>query len=260
MIEKINCQDITFLIPVKIESNDRLNNAKFTLNFLYENLDTNIIIYEAGSSKVPSIFDINRENILYIQQDLKDGEPFHRTKYLNKMLKLVHTTIVSNYDVDVILELDVYKNIYQIFKQYSFDLIFPYGNGEFQKQVHQNFHNLKIDNYNNVDEIFKHLNSNYNIYSSQYGHCQFFKTSSYIEGGMENEDFISYAPEDKERHYRFVKLGYKVGRLDSNFIYHLEHQRGLDSGYSNPFFSKNIDLWNKIQKMSVFELSNYYKN
>ena len=32
------------------------------------------------------------------------------------------------------------------------------------------------------------------------------------EGGMENENFKAYAPEDKERFYRFTTLGYSVGR------------------------------------------------
>ena len=36
--------------------------------------------------------------------------------------------------------------------------------------------------------------------------------ASIIEGGMENENFRAYAPEDKERYFRFTTLGYKVGR------------------------------------------------
>ncbi len=50
---------------------------------------------------------------------------------------------------------------------------------------------------------------------------QFFKTKFIEKVVMENENFRAYAPEDKERFYRFNTLGYNVGRID-NFIYHLE--------------------------------------
>lgn len=261
MNNKINCKDITFIIPVKIESDDRLNNAKFTLNFLYESLDTNLIIYEAGSSKIPEIFDTKRENIKYIQKDLKDNEPFHRTRYLNEMLKMVKTPIVSNYDVDVILDFEVYEKIQTLMFENSIDLLFPFGFGSFQKQVHQNFHIHNNKNiFKNTKDLYNNLNLFSQIYLAEYGHCQFFKTKSYISGGMENEKFISYAPEDKERYARFYKLGYKVGRLNKNFVYHLEHSRSLDSNASNPYFQKNMSLWDEIQNMSVFELVNYYKN
>ena len=50
------------------------------------------------------------------------------------------------------------------------------------------------------------------IIHQSYGWAQFFKTSVYKEGGMENENFKAYAPEDKERFYRFTTLGYSVGR------------------------------------------------
>ena len=47
---------------------------------------------------------------------------------------------------------------------------------------------------------------------------------------MENENFKAYAPEDKERFYRFNTLGYSVGRIN-NYVYHLEHARGENSWF-----------------------------
>ena len=41
---KINLSEATFIIPIRIESPDRLRNVITTTAFLVENFDTNIII------------------------------------------------------------------------------------------------------------------------------------------------------------------------------------------------------------------------
>ena len=74
---------------------------------------------------------------------------------------------------------------------------------------------------------------------------------------MENENFKAYAPEDKERFYRFTTLGYSVGRIN-NYVYHLEHARGENSWFSNPHMESNMAEWNKIQGMSKDNLLQYY--
>ena len=82
-----------------------------------------------------------------------------------------------------------------------------------------------------------------------------------MKGGMENENFRGSSPEDKERYYRFKKLGYDVCRLD-DYVYHLEHSRGRNSWPAsvkgNPYMSENFALWEKLEKMSDEEIKTYY--
>ena len=82
-----------------------------------------------------------------------------------------------------------------------------------------------------------------------------------MKGGMENENFRGSSPEDKERYYRFKKLGYDVCRLD-DYVYHLEHSRGRNSWpasvQGNPYMSENFALWEKLEKMSDEEIKTYY--
>ena len=47
----------------------------------------------------------------------------------------------------------------------------------------------------------------------------------------------------------FTTLGYSVGRI-KNYVYHLEHQRGENSWFSNPHMESNMAEWTKIQGMS----------
>ena len=258
---KIDLSEATFIIPIRIESSDRLRNVITTTAFLLENFDTNIIIKEVDSE---SVFQRDAlpvlNNILDVDVDVqhifeKSNEPlFHRQKVLNEMIAEAKTEIVVNYDCDVLLPLDSYHEAYQSILHHTHDVIYPYGQGMYQYQVRatdeivSDF--LQTGNY----EI---LNRHSNLHTSDFGWVQFFNRKVYIDGGMENENFKAYAPEDKERFYRFTTLDYNVGRID-NVVYHLEHARGENSWFNNPHMQSNMNEWEKIQRMNKEELLKYY--
>ena len=102
-----------------------------------------------------------------------------------------------------------------------------------------------------------------NLYDAQFGHVQFFDRDSYIKGGMENENFRGSSPEDKERFYRFKKLGYDVCRLD-DYVYHLEHSRGRNSWqhqYKVIHICQRTLLFGKnLKRCQTKKLKNYYTN
>ena len=100
-----------------------------------------------------------------------------------------------------------------------------------------------------------------NLESSWRNSFQFIKRISYIDAGMENENFRGSSPEDKERFHRFTLLGYNVGRIDDQ-VYHLEQSRGVNSWpnsvQGNPYMRENFEEWEKIQLMNKDELKKYY--
>lgn len=258
---KLDLSEATFIIPIRIESSDRLRNVITSIAFLLENFDTNIIIKEVDFESVfqrdalpilKDILDIDI-NIQHIFE--KSHEPlFHRQRVLNEMIAETKTEMVINYDCDVLLPLDSYHEAYQSILHHTHDVIYPYGQGMYQYQVKA------------TDEIvseflqtgdFSVLDKHSNLHTSDFGWVQFFNRQVYIDGGMENENFKSYAPEDKERFYRFVELGYNVGRIN-DYVYHLEHSRGENSWFSNPHMISNMEEWEKIQKMNKQQLIEYY--
>jgi hypothetical protein len=112
---KIDLTKATFIIPIRIESQDRLRNVITTTAFLLENFDTNIIIKEVDSESVfsrdalPILNDILDEEIAVTHIFEESNEPlFHRQKVLNEMVVESKTEIVVNYDCDVLLPLDSY--------------------------------------------------------------------------------------------------------------------------------------------------------
>ena len=259
----IDLNRATFIIPIRIESSDRLRNVITILAFLLENFNTNIIVKEVDSESVfqrdalpilKNILDVHI-NVHHIFEQSNDSS-FHRQRVLNEMIVESNTDIVVNYDCDVLLPIDSYYKAYSLILDNTHDVIYPYAQGEYQYQVKATdeivSEFLQIYDF----DIFKnHLNQ----YTSDFGWVQFFNRQVYIDGGMENENFVAYSPEDKERFYRFTTLGYNVGRID-NYVYHLEHARGHNSWINNPHMNNNNNLWDKIQKMNQNELKQYYSN
>lgn len=252
--QKYDLTESTFIIPLRIESNDRAINTCITLRYLCKYFNTNIIILEHDyQQKVPNILKFYGLEI-YVKYIFKqrDTEIFHRTKFLNEMLEFVTTRVVINYDIDVLLHPLVYVNAQEKILN-GYDLVYPYFFGRSQYKILPDGRDLLVKSLELNDQLTKLCISA----QSEYGHCQFFLTDSYKKGGMENEAFISYGPEDKERGYRFQKLGFNVIWLD-NYIYHIEHTRGVNSSYSNPYNEHNNNLFQKIKNMSIDQLRAYY--
>ena len=265
---KHNLTDTTFIIPVKIESDDRLRNAITVCCFLLSKFDTNILIKEVNSEPVfenealPQIKEFigNTSNISYYFEKESDNSFFHKTRYFNELLSKCNTDVVSAYDIDVLLPVSTYLKAEKMCKD-EYDLVYPFGFGTQENQVKWQ---KKVFASDELVSDFLNQNFDFSIFENhsqkdraQWGHAQFFKRTSYIEGGMENENFKAWGPEDEEKHYRFPKLGYNIGRV-IDWVYHLEHSRGDDSERTNIYFRDNLKLMEDIRSLSEEELKNYY--
>ena len=264
----VDLSNATFIIPLRIESADRMRNIITLLCFLLSNFDTNIIVKEVDSEPVfeenvlPQIKEFIGNDINLIHIFEKSDDPvFYRMHILNEMLAMSKTDVVINYDCDVLMPVETYVNAYESILNGTYDVVYPYGNGNFQKQVHVT--DEIVSDFLNNDFDLSILDKSSQVSTSDFGWVQFFNRSVYIEGGMENENFRGSSPEDKERFFRFTTLEYKVRRID-NWIYHLEHSRGANSWpesiRGNPYMEQNFEVWNHLQTLNKQKLKEYYSN
>lgn len=269
MNKKINLKNSTFIIPLRIESEDRLRNIITVLCFILGSFDCKVIVKEVDTesifeeSALPQIKDFldgDISNLTHIFEKSND-KVFYRMRYLNEMIAMADTDIIVNYDCDVLMKPETYIESCRMISEDNYDVVYPYGFGTWQKQIFAN--DELVSQFLSNDFNFSILEKNHKENLSRYGHVQFFDRKSYIEGGMENENFKGSSPEDVERHHRFITLGYNVGRLD-HWIYHLEHSRGDNSwpvSYEkNPHMKDNINLWDFLQTLNKKQLANYYNN
>ena len=265
---KKDLKDTTFIIPVRIESEDRLRNVITVCCFLLETFDTKIILKEIDQTSVfkekalPQIKEFvgdATDNLTHIfEKSDPNDHVFYRMRYLNEMLDLCDTDIVANYDCDVLVPVSTYLQAQDMIQNQGYDVVYPYELGNWVKMCYVDDESVSQFLVNDGD--FSIFDRNAQVYIAHSGHAQFFKRSSYIEGGMENENFQGSSPDDKERLHRFTTLGYKVGRVE-NYVYHLEHSRGANSwpnsATGNPHMQSNQALWQYLEKINADELRSY---
>ena len=262
----IDLKSCTFIIPVRIESEDRIRNIITVLCYLLDNFDAKVILKEVDQEPIfeeellPQITEYVGDSIKNLTHvfEQSDDPVFYRMQILNEMIDMADTSVIANYDGDVLFKPETYVNSVKMVED-GYDIVYPYGFGEYQKQVFAD--DELVSEFLSNDCDFSILDSKSKMYDAQYGHVQFLNRKSYIEAGMENENFRGSSPEDKERYYRFEKMGYKIGRIDDQ-VYHLEHSRGRNSWphsiEGNPYMRENFGVWETLQKMDKKQLVDYY--
>jgi predicted glycosyltransferase involved in capsule biosynthesis len=246
----IDFRDVTFIIPIRFDSEDRKRNFKITINFLEKNFDTNIIVMESDKDSSEDFIKSVSEKLTYVFEK-NDDHLFHRTKMLNIMTKMSKTNIVVNYDVDVLFKPEQYLASRNALR-HNFDFAFPYS-GKFY-DIPPRYFDIILNN--EFDSINLNTCTLFNVNSL--GGAIFFKKDSYSKIGLENEKFISWGHEDWERVVRIEKMGYQIFRVDG-ILYHLTHHRTHNSSGSNPMYGNNANEYEKIVSMNNEQLSDYIK-
>jgi predicted glycosyltransferase involved in capsule biosynthesis len=241
----IDFKDVTFIIPIRFDSEDRKKNFKITIGFLEKNFYTNIIVMESDTESNEDFVKSVSEKIEYVFEK-NDNSLFHRTKMLNVMTKMSKTNIVVNYDIDVLFKPEQYLAAKFALKT-GVDFAFPYS-GKFYDIKPTYFENIKNGDFDLVD-----LSDCTLFNPNSLGGAIFFNKDAYAKIGLENENFISWGYEDWERIRRIEKFGYKIFRTDG-VLYHLTHSRGENSGVTNKMYSSNKSEFDRINKLDIDNL------
>lgn len=249
---RIDLTDVSFLIPIRIDSEERLENLRIVANYLYKEFKTNIIILEADSEQKVDVSKLPDEVEFHF---IKDNEPlFHRTKYNNQLIALSKTPFISLYDTDIVLPINqVVESIIQL-RGGVVDAIYPYDGRFVSVDILMKNMYAKL-----LDVKFLEVNKGkHNIATERsYGGCVFLNKRSFIAAGGENENLSSWGPDDIERKRRMQNLGYKVERVEGN-LYHLPHPRSANSGYADlQQRTKLMDEYFKVCRMTAADLKSY---
>src|ERR1700722_7548226 len=92
---KLDLKDVTFCIPVRLDSGERSENLRISREYLLDNFETTVLVGE----QAPKNIDYS------VVFEFKEGF-FYKTKILNNLYKLSKTPIVASYDCDVIIPVE----------------------------------------------------------------------------------------------------------------------------------------------------------
>jgi len=247
---KNNILDITFTIPVRIDNEQRLRNFKLVKNYLQKYFFVNILVGESSSEPVLKNICSDCGYIYY----KNTSNVFHRTKILNDLARASSTVFIVNYDCDVLLQPAQITKAVNILRGGNADLVLPY-NG-----MARNIINRKIPTFEKSLSLYTINDSKdtYEMNSNACGGALFWNKRSFINFGMENQNFIDWGCEDNERMIRAMKLNLGITRVHGN-LYHLEHPRNDDVNAGQQFYKQNVAELTKINKISKTKLVEYIK-
>jgi hypothetical protein len=233
---KYDLKDVTFCIPVKLDSGERSENLRISREYLLSNFETNVLVGEQAPKQIDY-------SILY---DFGTNF-FYKTKLLNELYKQSKTPIVVSYDCDVILPVEQLVEAANKIRN-GYDFVYPYDSHFYD--VERKY----IDYLTN--KKFNEIPNKTSLSIVSYGGCCFFNKEKYKVAGYTNENFRSWGLEDTEIWYRLMKLNFKLDRVPG-FLYHMSHPRGVDSSQSNPYHVQNYEEIRKIEDISSDDLRSY---
>lgn len=223
--QRVDLRNVTFLIPVRIDSEERLENLSIILKYIDKYFDTHVLIAESDkASKVSGLSLPDCCHLIFIEDD---DPVFHRTHYNNLLTVESATPIIAIYDTDVVFPTNQILEAVTLIRSGKADYVSPYDGA-----------------FLSIDRLFKAMLGKtldpellqYNIgkfgtgtYRS-WGGATFLNCQSFITAGMDNEKIDSWGPEDIERMKRMQILGYTIKRIKGP-LFHLPHPSSLNSGY-----------------------------
>lgn len=221
---KFNLTDVAFLLLVKFDSIDRIENTIMVCEYLVENFETNVYLWEIASHNNNLFCRLLPKSINYSFYIDKD-QVFHRTKYINRMVESVNHKYVAIWDVDIIVPIQQVNQAVE-FLRGGIEICFPYESHFYE--VSRLFRNLYYDN-RDIDLLMEHKCFMNELYAPHpVGGCFIANRDSYIDSGLENTEFYGWGIEDGERFLRWKTQNRKLKRVDGP-LFHLTHSRGANS-------------------------------
>lgn len=228
IIDKNPCQnlsDLTFCIPVRIDSAERKRNLMTVLRYYSAITDARFIVLEAGSKPSASeVGEIRNTKYVFIEDN---NRIFHRTRYINKMLGMCRTSFAAVWDTDAVTPVRQISEALGILKESDCIMAYPYD-GTFL--MVSDYFSHKFSETLDIRVLTEYAKNS--IVAASYhsvGGAFVVDIERYRAIGAENEHFTGWGPEDVERYRRLEILGKRPARTQGS-LFHMSHPRGLNSG------------------------------
>ena len=122
-----NLTDLTFIILVRLDSIERLENILETTRYLSLNFETNIWVSEYSSYNNGLLKKLLNKRIRYTFNE--DNDPIlYRTKFLNQMTRVLEKPFVAVWDTDVIAPGGQIVKALELLRNREADFVYPYDN------------------------------------------------------------------------------------------------------------------------------------
>lgn len=244
--DKLDLNDVSFLMAVRIDSMERYRNLLLSIKYLCRYTNCHILILEADAEPKISSHLLQGNVEYHFVKD--DNDCFHRTHYNNCLAGLAKTAYVCVYDIDVIVPLLQLAQTVELLRQ-GYSYVLPYDGSliwadEKQKEAF-------------VVDLDCQVLGNAVDWDYVCGGAIFMNRQDFIHAGMSNEHITSWGQDDTELKKRIEILGYPMAEV-KGVIFHLPHPRGENSTYRDADNRKMLtEEYLKVAAMGKVELLQY---
>jgi hypothetical protein len=249
---KTDLTDVTFLMLVRLDSVERLENTLTVTESLVRYFHTNVHVWEADSYNRGLLQKLlNRKvNCRFVE----DKDPIlHKTMYYNQMAATVKTPCMAIWDTDIVIDGKAITDAVTRLRNES-DAVFPYNGTCYEvpgiiKRLYFMRKDMRILYRNKVKMNLLHE-------KILYGGAVFVKTDKYLEAGGDSEAIYGWGNDDFVRHKKWEIMNYRIGRTQ-NPLFHLSHPRGKNSTYGSRYSAKiSAAEYSKLTNSSMKDVIN----
>ena len=251
---------ITFLLPVRIDTQDRLFNINICLKYLTLNYPgSEIILIEDDKAMKCKDFEQKYSIRYYFRQNTNS---FSRARNINFGLLLATRDFFAVWDVDCLVQPQQMIKANQILSKGNIHIVLPHNEifvnikGSLKEKTARTLKLEEVPQFRKLPK--KSFSDNIDVYPIPSGVVIFNKNTLLRIGGF-NKKMISYGWEDIEVLKRAEKLGMYYFSLTFGNIIHLDHARGNDSKVNN-YYEINKQEFDKVISMPKKQLIDYVNN
>ena len=227
--------DIDFLIPIRIDSVERIENLMSNINYLIKHFDTNIYVLEASSINNHILERLLPKEIAYFH--VEDADPiFHRTKYINALAEKSYSDNIAIWDADVIIDYCQIIDAISYLREGKAEVAIPYDGRfydttEIVRNVFLEFKDFHVLN-DNISKMLLPYGSN------MAGGAVFIRRENFNSTGGEDENFYGWGVEDWNRIEKWKKYGNRIERAHGP-LFHLTHPRDINGRINSKWQKRN---------------------
>lgn len=251
---------LSFILPVRIDNNDRLNNLKVCIEYLsgtFKNSEL-ILVEDAANSDCKTLCDNTSINYSFTP----NAGIFSRAGVVNKGILLASRKYVVIYDIDVLIRQDQIFRSLKIMEKGFRHIMLPHNSifvnvkGGLKEKLLGNPDPVIIKRY--LITGVGRKNPEIDIYPIPSG-AVIFRKDILIKIGGYNKKMKSYGWEDVEVLKRAARLGIYYFSLHNGNIVHIDHERGSDSK-PNDYYMLNRKEFKLVISMKPDELIRYIQS
>lgn len=263
-MSKLDFSCASFLIPVRLETKERIENLRMIKKFYKKNIEYCEFCFIESDSEPK----MKKEGLLSDDDKYmfwKYSGPFCRGQSFNRVYKLSNRDFYICCDTDAIVDPESIDDAFATMRNNeNIGIMYPY-NGRFMCTTMEYKYFALKDNEITIKKLQSDLLSPSKqvcVHPESLGGCYIIEKNMFKKINGFNPNFVGWGYEDNELAIRTRKLGYEIERIQyaESCLWHLFHDcKKTAPKMEQPKIKENEAIYKEVSDMDIDEIKEYVK-